>query len=77
MHPKKYDEDFKKSIVTLFVNGKTQSELSKEYGVSLSAIKDGFAFTPKSIPMTASFLSPSRLKTFKKVSCNSKRRISY
>lgn len=38
MHPKKYDEDFKKSIVTLFENGKTQSELSREYGVSLSAI---------------------------------------
>ena len=35
---KKYDEDFKKSIVTLFENGKTQSELSREYGVSLSAI---------------------------------------
>ena len=38
MQTKKYDEDFKKSIVTLFENGKTQSELSREYGVSLSAI---------------------------------------
>ena len=38
MQPKKYDEDFKKSIVTLIENGKTQSELSREYGVSLSAI---------------------------------------
>ena len=38
MQAKKYDEDFKKSIVTLFENGKTQSELSREYGVSLSAI---------------------------------------
>ena len=27
MHPKKYDEDFKKSIVTLYENGKTHSEL--------------------------------------------------
>ena len=35
-HP--YDEDFKKSIVALYQNGKTQSQLSKEYGVSLSAI---------------------------------------
>jgi len=32
------DEDFKKSIVALYQNGKTQSQLSKEYGVSLSAI---------------------------------------
>ena len=38
MQAKKYDEDFKKSIVTLCENGKTQSELSREYGVSLSAI---------------------------------------
>ena len=34
------DEDFKKSIVTLFQNGKSQSQLSKEYGVSLSAINN-------------------------------------
>jgi transposase len=34
----KYDEDFKKSIVSLHQNGKTQSELSREYGVSISAI---------------------------------------
>ena len=33
-----YDEDFKKSIVALYQNGKTQSQLSKKYGVSLSAI---------------------------------------
>jgi transposase len=34
----KYDEDFKKSIVALYQNGKTQTELSKEYGISISAI---------------------------------------
>ena len=34
----KYDEEFKKSIVSLFNNGKSQSELSREYGVSVSAI---------------------------------------
>lgn len=38
MPPKKYDEDFKKTIVTLYESGKSQSELSREYGVSLSAI---------------------------------------
>ena len=32
----KYDESFKRSIVTLYQNGKTQ--ISKEYGVSVSAI---------------------------------------
>ena len=38
MTHKPYDEDFKKSIVTLYQNGKTQTQLSKEYGVSLSAL---------------------------------------
>ena len=33
-----YDEDFKKTIVALYQNRKTQSQLSKEYGVSLSGI---------------------------------------
>ena len=36
-HPK-YDEDFKKSIVALYQNGKTQTQLSKEYGISISAL---------------------------------------
>lgn len=34
----KYDMEFKKSIVALYQNGKSQAELSREYGVSLSAI---------------------------------------
>jgi len=34
----KYDEDFKKSIVSLHQNNKSQSELSREYGISMSAI---------------------------------------
>ena len=38
MKNKKYDEEFKKWIVTLIQNGKTQSQISKEYGISLSAI---------------------------------------
>ena len=34
----KYDEDFKKSLVSLYPNGKTQSQLCREYGVSKSAL---------------------------------------
>ena len=34
----KYDEDFKKSLVSLHQNGKTQAQLCKEYGVSKSAL---------------------------------------
>ncbi len=33
-----YDESFKKNIVALHQNGKSQTELSKEYGISVSAI---------------------------------------
>ncbi|MBO5448573.1 MAG: transposase [Ruminococcus sp.] len=33
-----YEENFKKNIVSLYQNGKTQTELSKEYGISVSAI---------------------------------------
>jgi len=38
MNHKKYDDDFKKSIVNLIQNGKPQIQFSKEYGISLSAI---------------------------------------
>ena len=34
----KYDEDFKKSLVSLHQNGKNQTQLCKEYGVSHSAL---------------------------------------
>lgn len=37
----KYDEDFKKSPVSLHQNGKTQAQLCKEYGVSQSALGKG------------------------------------
>lgn len=56
-----YDEDFKRLIVSLYQNGKTQTQLSKDYGISLSAInkwvkqyseiktEDGDVFTAKQI----------------------------
>ena len=34
----RYDEDFKRTLVDLYHNGKTQSALCKEYGVSQSAL---------------------------------------
>ena len=34
----RYDEDFKKSLVALHLNGKSQSQICKEYGVSQNAI---------------------------------------
>lgn len=37
----KYDEDFKKSLVFLHQNSKTQAQLCKEYGVSQSPSVNG------------------------------------
>lgn len=33
-----YDKEFKRSIVSLYQNGKTQTQLCKNNGISLSAI---------------------------------------
>ena len=35
---KSYDEDYKKTVVSLYENGKGISELSREYGVGKSTI---------------------------------------
>ena len=35
---KRYDEEFKQSLVNLYQTGKTQSELCKDYGVSQTAV---------------------------------------
>ena len=35
---KRYDDDLKKSLVDLHIAAKTQSELSRDYGVSGSAL---------------------------------------
>ena len=36
---KSYDEEFKKTLVTLYENGKKISELSREYGINESTIR--------------------------------------
>ena len=57
----RYDEEFKKSIVELYNNGRTQASLMREYDISQSAISkwikqyssvelgDGEIFTAKQI----------------------------
>ena len=36
---KSYDKEFKKTLVTLYENGKKLSELSREYGINESTIR--------------------------------------
>jgi len=35
---KRYDEDFKQSLVNLYQTGKTQTQICQDYGVSQSAL---------------------------------------
>ena len=37
-HIPKYDDEFKKSLVSMHQNGKSQTQIAREYGVSLSAL---------------------------------------
>lgn len=48
---KRYDEEFKKTIVSLYEAGKGISELSREYGISKSTI-DGWIKKYKTIITT-------------------------
>ena len=36
---KSYDEEFKKTLVSLYENGKKISDLSREYGINVSTIR--------------------------------------
>lgn len=36
--PRKFDEEFKQSIVTLYESGKSQNALATEYGIAVSSI---------------------------------------
>ena len=36
--PRKFDEEFKKSIVKLYEGGKSQNALANEYGIALSSV---------------------------------------
>ena len=36
---KRYEEEFKKQIVSLFNNGKTLADINREYGVAKSTVK--------------------------------------
>ena len=38
-----YDEDFKRTLVELYHNGKTQASLIKEYGVSQTALSKQYS----------------------------------
>ena len=73
----KYDEDFKKSLVSLHQNGKTQTQLCKEYGVSQSALGKWIKQYSLSKLMTGKSLPQSRSRNFKNVMLSLRRKISF
>ena len=56
----KYNDEFKKSLVSMYENGKSQSQLAREYGVSLSALSDGLSFFLKLSLTMKQLLVPSK-----------------
>ena len=77
MYRTPYDEDFKKSIVTLFQNGKSQSQLSKDYGVSLSAINNRIRLYSTVKTEDGEILTAKQVKAMQKRLQGSRRKISY
>ena len=66
MSMSKYDDDFKKSIVALHQEGKTQSQLAKEYGVSISAIARWIKFYSEVQIDDDTILSAKQIKELQK-----------
>ena len=77
MYRAPYDEDFKKSIVTLFQNGKSQAQLSKEYGVSLSAINKRVNLYSTVKTEDCEILTAKQIKAMQKRLQGLRRKISY
>lgn len=71
----RYDEEFKRTLVDLYHNGKTQASLIKEYGVSQTALtrwikqystvetEDGDVLTAKQIKELQNAMPSSKRKT--------------
>ena len=63
---KKYDEDFKRAIVTLCENSKTRFELLREYGGSLSTISRGVCLYSKVRTDDGEILTAKKVKALQK-----------
>ena len=72
-----YTEEFKKSIVTLHQNGKSKSQLHREYGISFTAIKNWIKQYSEVKIDSDSVLTAKQVRNFKSAMLSLKRRISY
>ena len=62
----RYDEEFKQSLVTLYHNGKTQTELCSEYGVSKSTLSKWIKLYSKVDVDNSDTLTTNQIKKFQK-----------
>ncbi len=80
MEPRKYNqytEEFKKTIVTLNQNDKTQSQLHREYGISFTAIKNWVKQYSEVQIHPYTVLTAKQIKELRNVMLSLKRKISY
>ena len=62
----KYNDEFKKSLVSMYKNGKSQSQLAREYGVSLSALSRWIKLFSKVKPDDETIISAKQIRELQK-----------
>ena len=62
----RYNEDFKKSIVSLYNDGRSQAELIREYGISQSAISKWIKQYSQVKTIDGDILSAQQIKELQK-----------
>ncbi len=66
----RYDEEFKKSIVSLYNNGKSQLKLSEEYGVAVSTISKWIKRYTEIETENGEFITAKQIKELQKRNAN-------
>ena len=66
----RYNEDFKKSIVSLYNDGRSQAELIREYGISQSAISKWIKQYSQVKTIDGDILSAQQIKELQKKNAN-------
>ena len=62
----RYDEDFKKSLVSLYHEGKTQTSLCREYGVSQTALSRWIKAYSTVTPEDGEIMTAKQIKDLRK-----------
>ena len=74
-HIPKYGDEFKKSLVPMYQNGKSQTQIAREYGVSLSALSRRVRLFSEVKLDDRTIMTAKQIKELQKVMLFLKRRI--